>query len=296
MIEKDVDFLSLNGLRTALDNLQSYVYIKDSELRYIYANKHTLDLFGCTAEELNLTSDSNFFPPDVAQKLRKNDLMVLLGESSEEEIIVDDGTSEKRIYLDAKSPIYSNNDNDLVVGILGISTDITYQKSLEEKALKLAITDVLTGLVNRLELDSVLGREIERLKRSQHPLSIIMFDIDHFKKVNDNYGHLIGDKCLVKIAKILQNNVRMIDTVGRWGGEEFLIICPETNLNGSQKLANELRLLIEESIFPEAKHITGSFGVTSFITDDTIETFINRADQALYNAKEFGRNRVEAIE
>jgi diguanylate cyclase (GGDEF)-like protein len=221
---------------------------------------------------------------------------VLSGESTEEEIIVDDGESEKKVCLEVKTPIYSNNDNDLIVGILGISTDITYQKSLEEKALKLAITDVLTGLANRLELDSVLGGEVERFKRSQHPLSIIMLDIDHFKKVNDNYGHLVGDKCLAKVAEILKNNARMIDTVGRWGGEEFLIICFETDLNGSRKLAKKLLTLIEESVFPEVKHITGSFCVTSFIADDTLEIFINRADQALYNAKEFGRNRVEVIE
>jgi diguanylate cyclase (GGDEF)-like protein/PAS domain S-box-containing protein len=294
MIEHHIDLLS--GLRTALDNLPSYVYIKDSKSRYVYANKHTLDLFGCTSKELHLAEDSNFFPPDVMKKLRKVDLKVLLGGSTEEEIIVDDGESEKKVYLEVKTPIYSNNDNDLIVGILGISTDITYQKSLEEKALKLAITDVLTGLANRLELDSVLGGEVERLKRSQHPLSIIMFDIDHFKKVNDNHGHLIGDKCLVKVAKILKNHTRMIDTVGRWGGEEFLIICPETDLNGSRKLAEKLRTLIKESVFPEVKHITGSFGVTSFIADDTLEVFINRADQALYNAKKFGKNRVEVIE
>lgn len=293
-MEDHIDILG--GLRAALDNLQSYVYIKDSESRYVYANKHTLDLFGCTAEDLHLAGDSNFFPPDVVQLLRKVDLRVLSGESTEEEIIVDDGKSEKKVYLEIKTPIYSDNDPDLIIGVLGISTDITYQKLLEEKALKLAITDVLTGLANRLELDSILAGEVERFKRFQRPLSIIMFDIDHFKKVNDNYGHLIGDKCLAKVAEILKNNARMVDTVGRWGGEEFLIICPETDLNGARKLAEKLRLHIEESGFPGVKHITGSFGVTSFIADDTLETIISRVDQALYNAKESGRNRVEALE
>jgi diguanylate cyclase (GGDEF)-like protein/PAS domain S-box-containing protein len=294
MIEEHINLL--NGLRAALDNLQSHVYIKDRELRYVYANKYTLDLFECTAEELYLSDDSKFFPPEVVQILRKVDRKVLLGESSEEEIIVNDGKSGKKVYLEVKTPVYSDNDNSLVVGVLGISTDITYQKSLEEKALKLAITDVLTGLANRMELDSVLRGEVKRFKRFQGPLSIIMLDIDHFKNVNDNYGHLIGDKCLGKIADILKNNARVIDTVGRWGGEEFLIICPETDLDGSQKLAEKLRRFIEESVFPDVKHITGSFGVASFITDDTIDTFISRADKALYNAKGLGRNRVETIE
>ena len=294
MIEDHVNFLS--GLRTALDNVQSFVYIKNRKSEYVYANRHTLDLFGCTAEDLYLAGDANFFPPDIVQTLRKVDLRVLSGESTKEEIIVDDGKLERRIYLGVKTPVYSDKDPDHIIGILGISTDITFQKSLEEKALKLAKTDVLTGLANRLELDSVLSDEIERLKRFHRPLSVIMIDLDHFKKVNDNYGHLIGDKCLTKVAEVLKNNARMVDTVGRWGGEEFLIICPETDLNGALKLAEKLRRLIEDNMFPEVKHITGSLGVTTFITGDTLETIINRADQALYNAKESGRNRVEALQ
>ncbi|ABZ78306.1 diguanylate cyclase [Shewanella halifaxensis HAW-EB4] len=294
MIEEDVNLL--NGLRAALDHVQSFVYIKNCKLEYVYANKHTLDLFGCTAENLNLADDSNFFSPDIVPILRAVDLRVLSGESTREEVIVDDGHPEKRIYLNVKTPVYCDSDPECIIGILGISTDITFAKLLEEKALKLAKTDVLTGLANRLELDSVLSYEIERLKRFQHPLSIIMLDLDHFKTVNDNYGHLLGDKCLINIAKMMKNNFRLIDTVGRWGGEEFLIICPETDFNGAIKLAEKFRRLIEEHIFPEVKRITGSLGVTSFIEGDTHETLVNRADKALYKAKKAGRNRVEAFE
>jgi PAS domain S-box-containing protein len=162
MIEEHIDIQK--GLRAALDNLQSYVYIKDRESRYIYANKMTLELFGCSADDLYLTSDEQYFPADVTAKLKEVDQRVLDGESTEEEIIVDD-ESGRRVYLEAKTPLYSDLEADKIIGILGISTDITYQKSLEEQALKLAKTDVLTGLSNRLEIDSVLSGEIERLKR-----------------------------------------------------------------------------------------------------------------------------------
>jgi diguanylate cyclase (GGDEF)-like protein/PAS domain S-box-containing protein len=294
MIEDHVNYLS--GLRTALDHVQSFVYIKNSKSEYVYANIHTLNLFGCTAEDLYLADDSNFFPSDIVQILKAVDLRVLSGESTQEEIVVNDRKLGNRIYLGVKTPVYSDNDPANIIGILGISTDITFQKSLEEKAIKLAKTDALTGLANRLELDSVLSEEIERVKRFQSSLSIIMLDLDHFKKVNDNYGHLLGDKCLIKTAEILKTSSRSVDTVGRWGGEEFLIVCPETDLDGALKLAEKIRHFLEGNIFPEVKQITGSLGVTAFIAGDTLETLISRADKALYKAKEFGRNRVEAFE
>ena len=283
------------GLRAALDNLQSYVYIKDRESRYIYANKLTLELFGCSADDLYLTSDEQYFPADVAAKLKEVDQRVLGGESTEEEIIVDD-ESGKRVYLEAKTPLYSDSEADKIIGILGISTDITYQKSLEEQALKLAKTDVLTGLSNRLEIDSVLSGEIERLKRFPRAFSIIMLDIDHFKRVNDHYGHIAGDHCLQQIASILKLNSRSIDTVGRWGGEEFLIICPETDLKGTEKLAEKLRTKIAEHDFSQVGKITCSFGVTSFFAGDTLESIVDRADQALYQAKDAGRNKVMTLD
>ena len=293
MIEEHVNILS--GLRTALDHIHSFVYIKNRNLKYVYANRHTLDLFGCTAEDIYLVDDAHFFPADSVQILRAIDLRVLAGESTEEEIIIDAGKLGKRIYLGVKTPVYSDKYPDQIIGILGISTDITFQKTLEEKALKLAKTDVLTGLANRLELDSVLSQEIEKCRRFQRPLCIIMIDLDHFKQVNDICGHLTGDKCLIKVAQVLKRHSRVVDTVGRWGGEEFIIICPETDLDGTLRLAEKCRHLIEETMFPDVNHITASLGVNAFIDGDTLESLINRADQALYKAKASGRNRVEVL-
>jgi len=285
----------LRGLHAALDNLQSFVYIKDTESKYIYANKYTLDLFNCTAENLHLIRDQQLFAPEVVEKLREIDLKVLSGQETREEITINQDSDDKKVYLEVKTPLYSETLPNLIIGILGISTDITYQKILEEKALTLAKTDALTNLINRLELDSVLNLQIEQAKRFAHPLSIIMFDIDHYKKVNDNFGHIVGDQCLVEMATILKNNARVIDTVGRWGGEEFLIICNETDLNGALNLAEKLRQAVENNQFKTVNQITGSFGVASFKAEDTLDMLINRADQALYNAKQRGRNRVASL-
>jgi len=157
----------------------------------------------------------------------------------------------------------------------------------------LAITDHLTGLYNRSELDQILSYEISRAKRFQSFFAVILLDVDYFKKVNDTHGHQVGDKVLKQIATLLQTNSREIDTVGRWGGEEFLIICPETNQAGAQKLAEHLRKKISQSAFDITDSQTASFGVTSYQSDDQEQDIVARADQALYKAKRNGRNRVE---
>ncbi len=164
---------------------------------------------------------------------------------------------------------------------------------LEEKndALNhLAVTDQLTGLYNRLKLDSTLKNELDRSERFNHIFGIILLDIDNFKEVNDTHGHQTGDKILISIAELLNNHTRKTDVVGRWGGEEFLIICPETCEKGIMKLAENLRRIIENYKFPVIFSKTASFGVTLYRRDDSIQTIIKRSDKALYNAKESGKN------
>lgn len=293
MLNNNEDNFFINRLKSALDNAPTLIYIKNQKLEYIYGNMQTLKLFKCSMEELYLSNDSKFFPPNAVKQIKESDLKALSGKSTEMELIVDYGTNNTRVYLCANTPIYSSANH--IIGILGISIDITLQKERVEKALNLAKTDVLTGLVNRLELDTNLAQEVQRCKRYQEPLSIILLDIDHFKIVNDHYGHLVGDRCLIHIAKILGNHSRITDTVSRWGGEEFLVLCPQTNLKGAIELAETYHSLINKYLFPEVKQITASFGVTTYRSGDTIETFINRADQALYKAKSMGRDRIEVF-
>lgn len=172
----------------------------------------------------------------------------------------------------------------------------TTERSLmnaNEQLQKLSSTDALTGLANRYRIDEVLKQKLHSAKRYGRIFSVIMIDLDFFKRVNDTYGHNVGDEVLKKTALILQQNCRNTDTVGRWGGEEFLIICPETGQNDAVILAEKLRHLIP-TIEIQQEHVqTASFGVCSYKkTDSNPEDLIICADTALYAAKESGRNRV----
>jgi diguanylate cyclase (GGDEF)-like protein len=157
---------------------------------------------------------------------------------------------------------------------------------------RVASTDMLTGLHNRRKLDEVLGHEVERVQRYGGGLAVILLDIDHFKQTNDSYGHPAGDRVLAAVAAILRSGARSIDSVGRWGGEEFMVICPQTELDGARALADMLRLRIGAADFPEVGRKTCSFGVAALDADETPSALVARADAALYRAKQAGRNAV----
>lgn len=163
----------------------------------------------------------------------------------------------------------------------------------QEELEKLATTDKLTNLNNRVKLDEHLVNELHRAERFQHAFGLIMLDVDHFKSVNDTYGHQVGDSVLVELSNILKTKIRETDIPGRWGGEEFLVICPETDLDGTIKIAEKLRQNIEKATFSTVGQKTASLGVAIYQTGDSIKSILARADDALYRAKEKGRNRVE---
>lgn len=166
-------------------------------------------------------------------------------------------------------------------------------KTLNEKLEILSKTDVLTGLYNRVKIDEIFVHEIARYKRYHTPLSLIMLDIDFFKKINDKFGHNIGDRALVELANVLKQNVRKTDYIGRWGGEEFIIICTQTPLDGATNLSELIREAILKINFGVEYTMSASFGVTEFDESMTIKSFIKAADDALYIAKAKGRNQVQ---
>jgi len=168
---------------------------------------------------------------------------------------------------------------------------------LFDRMQTLAMTDTLTGIYNRRQFMSLGVQEFQRARRYNRNFSVIMIDIDHFKKVNDTYGHMVGDSVLQQVAVLIQRTLRSVDIPGRYGGEEFSIILPETGTEEAQRVAERLRSLLEEKVMLVVNHsirITASFGVASYVRDDqSLETLLNQADRALYTAKQAGRNQVK---
>lgn len=165
------------------------------------------------------------------------------------------------------------------------------QAALQELK-RLSVIDKLTGLHNRAKLDDLLETHIHLAARSSLPLVVMLIDIDHFKQVNDQHGHLRGDEILQQVATALTSRIRATDQLGRWGGEEFLLLCPDTALQDGIQLADSLRLFISESIAIQGKPLTLSFGVTVVRQHSSANEVIRQADAALYAAKGAGRNSV----
>jgi len=188
-----------------------------------------------------------------------------------------------------------------LITVFDISDWITNQKSLlesKEQMERLSYTDELTQIPNRRNILDRLSEELRTHRRKKRPMSIAMLDIDHFKKINDDYGHQCGDAVLHETAQLMGNMLRDYDAVGRYGGEEFLIILPETTSDQSFAICNRLRLKLQNHIFEykgRKVQLTASIGIAAKLAEETIvtEQLIAEADRRLYIAKETGRNRTE---
>ena len=282
----------------ALDHMPTYIYMKDRQRRYVYANKPTLELFGCTAEELAGSPDSRFFPPEAVARLHEIDSRVLeRGKDTAEEVMVAMPDGKRRVYWEIKTPIYEGGDRTRIWGLCGISTDITERKVLEERFEKQAHLDYLTGLNNRRHFMELGEVELARAQRHGRDLSVFMLDIDHFKQFNDAYGHKAGDLVLLRLAEVMGSALRAEDVIGRIGGEEFAVFLPETPLAKAGEIAERLRASVAQAavVFDagQPQYFTVSIGFTALRGLQTnLDILLGEADRALYEAKAAGRNRV----
>ncbi len=205
--------------------------------------------------------------------------------------IVNIKTGESRTFM-VKATKFPEEEEELYIVSMSDITDMEEEaKTLE----RLATTDPLTKIYNRLKLNELLAFEVKKSDRYKLPLSLIMLDIDHFKEINDTYGHDVGDEVLVKLCESIAAVIRETDIFARWGGEEFMIMLPNTSLDGAKTMAENLRKTVESANFGKAGTITASFGVSEYIPDSNMREMLKKVDDALYAAKRGGRNMVVAL-
>ncbi|MTJ48090.1 diguanylate cyclase [Dolichospermum sp. UHCC 0259] len=283
---------SENKLNTIVTHIKDGILIVDELGIVKFANPAAAQMFDRKLSDL---IDHELGLPIVVGKVAELDIIHSRGTLGRAEITV--GETE---WLEQKVSIVSMrdvSDRNQVEKKLRIALD--KQKVLSRKLQKLANTDVLTGIANRRNILAVLQKEFQRTQRYKEPFSLLVIDVDHFKLVNDSYGHTIGDQVLKEISQMLVKWLRNVDTVGRLGGEEFMIILPTTELQEAmeiaERLCEQIRNLEIDTTFSAIK-ITISIGVTAYQDNDKTDTdILKRADEAMYQAKECGRDRAITI-
>jgi diguanylate cyclase (GGDEF)-like protein/PAS domain S-box-containing protein len=196
------------------------------------------------------------------------------------------------VWVASRGKVIGRDPDGRPLRVCGTHQDVSERKRLEQELRRLAVTDPLTGVYNRRHLMQVLEAETRRAHRHGRPLALIMLDLDGFKTINDTLGHGQGDAVLVAASKRLGQRLRRSDTLARWGGEEFLILLPETGLAAAAEVAEMLRLGLHEIPCPRAEPVTASFGVAAYRLGETLDQWLKRVDDQVFEAKHGGRDRV----
>ena len=290
--------VTLNALRAALDEIDYGILLLDSALRAVFINRACRRMWRLTDAEAE-RGDLTF--ADLFRLGQARGAFPIPTEALEAHI----ATRVAEIIEGGFSPLDMRGANGEVIrlictplagdGRMLTYVDVTEQVRAEQQLQSLVFSDHLTGVLNRRGLMEAGQRECARAARQSSPFSVIILDADHFKKINDNFGHDIGDRVLIEIAKTCSATARVSDVVGRIGGEEFAILLPDTPLDGGATLAERLRQAIATAREGEGvPPFTVSLGVAASTAGDLhFEDVLKRADQALYRAKQGGRNRIE---
>ncbi|WP_114324670.1 sensor domain-containing diguanylate cyclase [Candidatus Colwellia aromaticivorans] len=288
---------SLELSQLVLNHMGAYVSVKGRDKKYIYANQKLTALFKENFDSILSLTDSELFDFSTYSDVIDSDERVLnFGDSIEKkEVSIIKLTDEKKVYLSSKKPIF--NIHREIVGVLCVSTDITESHYLQKKLEIEATTDPLTGLFNRRVFFKLADQFLSESIRHNKNLSLIMIDIDLFKGINDEYGHLVGDHVIQFVAAKAKSLLRKEDIIARVGGEEYAVLLPNTHSQSAQLIAEKIRMLIDSS------YITGdwsgeiqpkvSLGVSTYTEGDKeFYEIYSRSDKALYQAKSTGRNKI----
>lgn len=278
------------SLGSYIQTVERYVLISITNLNGIilYASDAFCDISGYSKEELIGKSHNIIRHPDMDPSVFKELWSTLKSGNGWNGEVKNRKKNGDHYWVSVSiEPMY--DDEGSVIAYQSVRFDITDRKRVEE----LSITDRLTGIFNRRKFDEVLHYEFSQRKRREKDLALIMVDFDHFKQINDTYGHQVGDDVLIHTAKLMHSSIRSSDSLYRWGGEEFCIICPSTDSDGVMHLATKIKTAISECEFCTIGRQTVSLGVALAQEEDTVDSFVKRVDTALYKAKSLGRNRIE---
>lgn len=300
------DNLLLQILARLLDTEDAAVAVKDVDGRYLFANPGYAQFIGLEAGQIVGRKDHAVLPAERATSMR-----------IAHETVRDSGngvqlTDQDAGYLLTHFPVVDEAARLVAIGVVAINAAKTLRDFAElEQALesanrantrlqgevdsldRLASTDRLTHAWNRQRFEEAIEGEIHRAVRFGHPVSIAMVDIDHFKQINDTFGHPVGDRVLAEFADCVREMLRRSDSFTRWGGEEFVILMPNTPLGAARLAAERVRAHLEAHRFADVPVVTASFGVAEFAPMESMADLLTRADDAMYRAKEKGRNCVE---
>jgi len=281
----------LRMLAQALEQMDEMVRITDIDGHMIYVNDATLENTHFTREELIGQTNRIFKSGKHTDDFYKKLWTTILNKKIYRDVMINkrkDGT----FYYDEKviTPLLS--DDGEIEYFISTSRDVTDRVVMEEELKLLATKDALTSIYNRYRITQKIEESIHRANRYKENFSLVMIDIDHFKEVNDTYGHDIGDIVLKEMSKIVLNSVRSTDSFGRWGGEEFMLLCTNINKEATIRLAEKIRTIVEDYNFEKVGRITISLGASNYKENETKEELLKRVDTALYEAKASGRNRV----
>ena len=278
-------------LKDFLDNASDLIQSVGSDGRFLFVNRAWKEVLGYSDEDLRGLTVFDVIHPLERQHCMEKFSGLMAGEAVgcvETVFLTRDGRS-----ISVEGNVNIRQGDGVSVATRGIFRDITKRKEMEENLNRLATIDQLTGAYNRYRLGEILKEEVPRARRYKRPLCLLMIDIDHFKTVNDTFGHHAGDIVLKTLSELVKGHLRQTDYWGRWGGEEFVLIAPETDASGAMGAAGKIRKLVEDHRFETVGKVTISCGIAECGEADTIDTLFRKVDAALYRAKEKGRNRVE---
>ncbi len=282
----------LKQLVQAIDQMDQMVRISDTDGKIIYVNKALTKFTGYKEEELLGQSNKLFKSGEHNDSFYKKMYKTIYNKKSFKAVFINAKKSGELYYEDQIITPLLDEETEEIEYFVSTSKDITKEIQLQERMKSLATTDTLTGIKNRYSMNESITSEINKLMRYGGEFALMMLDIDHFKRVNDDYGHDVGDYVLQEFTAIVNSLIRETDTFGRWGGEEFLLLAPNENKAGAMQLAEKIRSRVSAHKFDKVGHISISIGLSTCNKHSNKDKLLKNIDEALYEAKTAGRDKV----